>query len=359
MADEPSFDALIAAFALAPHEVQVLDPAHPAFDAARPVLVLPAQFEAARPLLRRRYPPHAEARVIDGGAVRAADVATLPLDAAAWLLPPLRAEEDRASIAGLRAVMERLFAPDGCPWDREQTPQTLRRYLLEETYELVDAIDRDDPLALREEIGDLFAHLFMQTALAQQAGRFTAEDVAEYAHAKFVRRHPHVFGDEEAGSTEALLDRWEAIKRAERASDGAAESTGAAATPPGALDSLPLAAPALQRARNVLSRAVRAGLGDAPGAAGPAVQAALAAGDVGALLLAAVRLADGRDIDAEEALREQTARFVAAFAALEGEARAAGVEVAALPLERRGAAWAAAERASAWDGPAGTPTGAR
>ena len=349
---EPLFDALIAAFALAPHEVQVLDPAHPDFDAARPVLVFPAQFEAARPLVRRRYPPKAEARVILDGEVRATAVAMLPLDAAAWLLPVLRPEEDRASIAGLRGVMERLFAPDGCPWDREQTPQTLRRYLLEESYELVDAIDRDDASALREELGDLFAHLFMQTALAQQAGRFTAEDVAEYAHAKFVRRHPHVFGDEEAGSTEALLDRWEAIKRAERAAEGTPAD---ASTPLGALQSVPLAAPALQRTRNVLSRAVRAGLGEAPEAAGAAVEAALAAGEVGALLFAAVRLADGRDIDAEEALREQTARFVAAFATLEAEARAGGVEVAALPPERRAAVWTGAGGVAT----SNTPTGAR
>ena len=117
-----------------------------------------------------------------------------------------------------------------------------------------------------------------------------------------------------------------------------------------------LAAPALQRARNVLSRAVRAGLGDAPAAAAPAVEAALAAGEVGALLLAAVRLADAHDIDAEEALREQTARFVAAFAALEAEARAADVEVAALPLERRSAVWVAAGVAY---GAADTATGAR
>ena len=330
-----SLDALVAAFALAPHEVQVLDPAHPAFDAARPILVLPAQFEAARPLVRRRYPPQVGARVLVDTVVETATIAALPLDAAAWLLPALRPEEDRGSIAGLRGVMERLFAPDGCPWDREQTPQTLRRYLLEETYELVDAIDRDDASALREELGDLFAHLFMQTALAQQAGRFTVEDVAEYAHAKFVRRHPHVFGDEEAGSTEELLDRWDAIKRAERAVNGDSE-----ATVPGALDSVPLAAPALQRARNVLSRAIRAGLVDAPVRATAAVEAALANDNIGALLFAAVRLADAGDLDAEEALREHTARFVAAFEALEAEARAAGVEIGNLALERRQAAWA-------------------
>ena len=220
--------------------------------------------------------------------------------------------------------MERLFAPDGCPWDREQTPQTLRRYYLEESYELVDAIDRDDAAGIREELGDLFAHLFMQTALAEQAGRFTAEEVAAYAHAKFVRRHPHVFGDEEAGSNDELLDRWEAIKRAERAQD-------AAETPPGALDSVPRAAPSLQRLQSLLSRARRAGLAAPAGDAADAARVALERGDVLALLVATVQLAEAADVQAEEALREAAQRFTAAFATLEAAARAREAEIAATP----------------------------
>ena len=336
----PSLDALLAAFGLAAHEVQAFDPAHPRFDAARSLLVLAPQFAAARPLVAARYAADAVVRVARRSGVEASTVGALALDALdaeAWLLPPLRPEEDHASLDALRGVMERLFAPNGCPWDREQTPQTLRRYLLEEAYELVDAIDRDDAAGQREELGDLFAHLFMQTALAQQAGRFTAEEVAAYAHAKFVRRHPHVFGDEEAGSNAELLDRWEAIKRAERAQDG----QGSTEVPPGALDSVPRAAPALQRTQSLFSRAQRAGLGAPPRQPIEAARAAIEAGDPLALLIAAVELAEEHDLNAEEALREAAQRFTAAFAALEAEARAGGVDIAALPSDRQASAWAA------------------
>ena len=333
----PSLDALLAAFDLAPHEMQVFDPAHPRFEAARGLVVLAPQFEAARFVLRHRYASATPVRVVRAKRVGATTIAALPLDADAWLLPSLRPEEDHGSIEGLRGVMERLFAPDGCPWDREQTPQTLRRYHLEEAYELVDAIDRDDAAGMREELGDLFAHLFMQTALAQQAGSFTAEDVAAYAHAKFVRRHPHVFGDEEAGSNEELLDRWEAIKRAEREQGDATSE----ATPPGALDSVPVAAPALQRVQSLLSRAQRAGL-DAPRREPlDAARDAIEADDVLALLIAAVQLAEAHDLNAEEALREAAQRFTAIFVALEREARELGIGVEELPQALSSAAWGA------------------
>ncbi|GMU39224.1 MAG: hypothetical protein AMXMBFR23_00900 [Chloroflexota bacterium] len=334
--DLATFSAVLDALALPPYRVQAFDPDHPDFDAQRPLLVLPAQFEAARPLVRRRYPASKPARVVLDGVATEAPVAALPFDASAWLLPALPPEEDRRSIDGLRRVTERLFAPDGCPWDREQTPQTLRRYLIEEVYELVDAIDREDAAGLREEVGDVLAHMFMQTALAQQSGAFTLEDAVEYANAKFVRRHPHVFGEEESGSPEDLLDRWEAIKAAERAAKGEV----AEARPEGALDSVPRAAPALQRAQMLARRAVRHGLGDAPTPAREAVVAALEADDLALLLFAVARLAAEQDADAEETLREAAGRFTSAFQALEDAARTAGVEVAALPEAERLAAWA-------------------
>ncbi|MCA9849892.1 MAG: hypothetical protein KC461_04510, partial [Dehalococcoidia bacterium] len=168
-----SLDRILAALDLEPWQVQAFDPAYPRFDAQRPLLVLGAQAEAARPLVRERYRPDLEARVIVDGEVRATKVATLPLDAEAWLLPALPPEADTRSIAGLRGVMEFLFSPEGCPWDREQTHATLRPYLLEEAYELVDAIDRDDMPGLREEIGDILAQMFMLTTIADLGGAFT------------------------------------------------------------------------------------------------------------------------------------------------------------------------------------------
>lgn len=332
-----SLDAICEAIDLAPHAVQAFDPEHPAFDAQRPLLVLAPQFEAARPEIRRRYPASKAARVVRGGVVEACTIAALPLDAGAWLLPALAPEEDLRALAGLRRVMERLFAPDGCPWDREQTTESLRHYLLEETYELVDAIDRGDSDGIREELGDVLAHMFMQTALAQQAGTFTLEDVLEYATAKFVRRHPHVFGEEEAGSMAALLDRWETIKRAERAAKGGSDD----ATVEGALDSIPLAAPALVRTQSLIGRAGIGGLASSSTPATEAARVALDVGDVGALLFAAVRLARERDVDAEEALRLTSERFASAFRALETASRASDDEVAAQDAGVHAAVWGA------------------
>jgi tetrapyrrole methylase family protein / MazG family protein len=333
-----SLDRLLVLLDLPAHRLQAFDPDGPAFDAQRPLLVLPEQFEAARPQVRLRYPPGKTARVVDGNEVREVALAALPFDAAAWLLPALRPEEDRRSLAGLRAVMEHLFGPDGCPWDREQTHESLRRFLLEEVYELVDAIDRGDTEGLREEIGDVLAHMFMQASVAQRAGAFTLDDAVEYATDKFVRRHPHVFGDEQTDTPEALLGRWEEIKRAEREAKGEA---GADEQPAGALDSVPLAAPALQRVNSMLGRAQRSGLGEPPEDARTAARQAIEADDVGALLFATVRLARELGVDAEDALRDTATRFASAFADLEGAARSTGVEVTALTEDERRSPWQA------------------
>ncbi len=333
-----SLDRIAAAFGLAPHELQIFDPAHPAFDAQRPLVVLAPQAEAARPLIRQRYRPNLEVRVLLGGAVVDATAAALPLDAEAWLLPALPPEADTRSIEGLRRVMERLFGPDGCPWDKEQTHATLRPYLLEEAYELVDAIDRDDMPGLREEIGDILAQMFMLTTIADLGGAFSLEDAVQYANEKFVRRHPHVFGDEAAGTAEALNQRWDAIKAQERA---AREAAGEVAAPEGALDSTPVAAPSLQRAQSLVRRAGHAGLADLGQPAREALRDALDRDDWSALLWSVAHLAAEEGFDAEETLREAAGRFTEAFRTLEAEARAAGLDVGALPSTSHGMPWAA------------------
>ena len=333
-----SLDRIVAAFGLRPHEVQVFDPAHPVFDAQRALIVLAPQAEAARPLVRERYRPSLEARVFLDGDVRTAAVAALPLDAEAWLLPALPPEEDTRAIEGLRRVMEHLFSPEGCPWDREQTHATLRPYLLEEAYELVDAIDRDDMPGLREEIGDILAQMFMLTTIADLRGAFRLEDAVQYATEKFVRRHPHVFGDAVAGNADALNRQWDAIKAEERATRG---ESGEDETPEGALDSTPAAAPSLQRAQSLIRRARRAGLADLGITPREALRDALGREDWAGALWAATWLAGEEGFDAEETLREASSRFTRAFRALEAEARSAGVEVDALPEADRRAPWAA------------------
>jgi MazG family protein len=263
-----------------------------------------------------RYPnSHDATALIDGAPIRTR-VDDLPADAEAWLLDPLPAEQDLRSLSGLRAIIERLYAPGGCPWDREQTHATLRSYLIEESYEAIEAIDRNDLGALREELGDVLMQIFFHAAIAQEAGTFTLEDVVEAIAAKMVRRHPHVFADVEAGDPSEVWARWEAIKAEERAAAGEPTDAGAL------LHSLPAALPALQRAQSLQGRAERVGatpeemvtplaalaeaLRDLGGATNEDSGVRL-----GALLWAAVSYARAEGIDAESTLREHAARFIA------------------------------------------------
>ncbi len=334
----------IEAFGLAPHQLQLFDPDHPRFDAQRPLLVLAPQFEAARPLIAERYPANLEGRAA-GEGVSTALLAALPATASAWLLPALRPEQDLRSLAGIRGVVERLFSPDGCPWDQAQTPESLATYFIEEAYELVDAVEGGDPSEIREELGDILAHVFMQTSVAQQAGQFTVEDVVEYIARKLVRRHPHVYGDVDSDDPEEIERIWEQIKADERA-ERAAANPDAAATPESALDSVPNSAPSLVRSDQLIGRAERAGLGPPPQTAREQLALAIEALEdtpraeaIGALLWAAVRLARDSDVDAEQALRGTANAFIDRFRAVESEARDADRALAALPSERRRAPW--------------------
>lgn len=149
-------------------------------------------------------------------------------------------------------VMRALRAPDGCPWDREQTLQSLRPFLLEETYEALDAIDRGDPADLEEELGDLLFEVVFLARISEEAGEFSVGDAIETIATKLVRRHPHVFGDaERARTAEEVLGRWEDLKREERAAAGAAPTT--------TLGGVPKTLPGLLRAYEYGSRAASVG----------------------------------------------------------------------------------------------------
>jgi MazG family protein len=162
-------------------------------------------------------------------------------------MPPSRTFDD------LVAIMDRLRDPGGCPWDREQTYATLRGYLIEECYEVVDALDRDDRAGLREELGDLLFQIVFLSRLGQEDGAFTARDVIEGIASKMVRRHPHVFGDDTAADATEVLRRWEEIKKLEK--DGA----GALPAPASVLDGVPHALPALVKAQRLGTKAARVG----------------------------------------------------------------------------------------------------
>jgi len=146
----------------------------------------------------------------------------------------------------LVGVVETLLAPGGCPWDREQTHSTLRKYLLEETYELIEAVDADDPKAMTEELGDLLVHVLFHAEMAKAAGEFKLGDIVYSAAAKMIGRHPHVFGDTEAKTAEDVLENWDQLKRKEK---GGVRRIA---------DAVPKAMPALSYAAELQNRVERA-----------------------------------------------------------------------------------------------------
>ena len=258
------------------------------------------------------------------------------------------------SLPRLVRIMQTLLSPDGCPWDREQTLESLRPYVIEEAFEVVDAIDSGDPDALREELGDLLLQVVFQSEIARQKGWFGPDDVVAAISDKMERRHPWVFGDEAMDSAEGTVARWEAIKAKEKG------ETDGDAKPKGALDGVPRALPALLRAARVGEKASAVGY-DWPDAAGARAKvdeelaeldAARAAGkreemerELGDTLFAMVSLARKEGLDAEAALRGTLARFTARFTHAESAARADG-----RPLRERDAAeldvlWREAKRA--------------
>lgn len=166
------------------------------------------------------------------------------------------------------ATIAALRAPQGCPWDREQTHQSIADNMIEEAYEAVDAIEANDLTHMREELGDVLLQVVLQSQMAAEAGEFTLEDVAHDVNAKIVRRHPHVFGDIKAGSASEVLDVWDAIKLKEKqTADQTAQDAGNgeiddAAEPlslPGVLDSVPASFPALMQAQKLSRKAAAAG----------------------------------------------------------------------------------------------------
>ncbi|NED95123.1 MazG family protein [Phytoactinopolyspora alkaliphila] len=201
--------------------------------------------------------------------------------------------------------MDRLRSPGGCPWDAEQTHRSLATYLLEETYETLEAIESGDDTDLREELGDLLLQVIFHARIAEErdSGPWSIDDVAGGIAEKLVRRHPHVFGDAVAPTAEYVEGRWDAMKRAEKQRTSA-------------VDGVPMAQPALSLATKLMNRAARAGVEvDRPAAGG--VPEFATADDVGEHLMAVVDAAREIGVDPEQALRDATRRFVTAVRAAE------------------------------------------
>lgn len=260
-------------------------------------------------------------------------------------------EQRGQSLPELVALMQRLLAPDGCPWDREQTLETLRTFVIEEAHEVVDAIDRGSPEALREELGDLLLQIVFQAEIGRAKGWFGPDDVVHGIVTKMVARHPHVFGENKLNTADEVLAEWEQRKARERAAKGKGEK--------GALDGVPLAMPALLRATRVGEKAGRFGFDwpdvgavrakvdeelrelDEAAATGDAARMEEELGDV---LFALSSWARHRKLDPESALRGSLDRFSKRFSSVERQARESGKDLASMTPAELDALWVEAKK---------------
>ncbi len=248
-------------------------------------------------------------------------------------------------LPALQDTIARLRAPDGCPWDREQTHQSLRANLLEEAYEVLDALDAEDADRLCEELGDLLMQIVMHMQIATEEGDFQSAQVIGGIDAKLRRRHPHVFGALNVTGTADVLRAWEAIKASERAASGHEDGPGSR------LDGVPASLPALARAQALGERAARAGFDwrDPAGVLDKVneelVELAAAedreaqARELGDLLFSLVNAARWLDLDAESALRGTCNRFVRRYVQMEQAAASQGIDLSALALKEQDALW--------------------
>lgn len=249
-------------------------------------------------------------------------------------------------VKDLVRIVDLLRSPGGCPWDQEQTHASLRMALVEETYEVLEAIDHQDPELLCEELGDLLLHVVMHSRMEAEQNRFTFEDVCDGICKKMIYRHPHVFGSEAPASTEEIINSWDLLKNKEKARDTAAED----------LQSVPDCLPALMRAAKLQKRAARYGIASAQpqdamhsleesleALQAKAAQNAPLSEELGQLLFCAVNVARMAGVDAEEALTNASNSFSARVAACEQQAQQQGKTLQQLTDAQRSEIWVQAK----------------
>jgi ATP diphosphatase len=263
-------------------------------------------------------------------------------------------EANGASIEKVIGIMARLRAPGGCPWDREQTPQSLKPQMLEECYEVMEAIDGTSAPHLVEELGDLLLHIVFQAQIAREAGDFSFADVADALAEKLVRRHPHVFGERKVSDSTETIALWNELKKAEKPERESA------------LDGVPRALPALMRAEAIQKKAKHVGFdwpdvhgalakvreeieevqaelkpaaAPSPQAPGKIVATPELAAELGDLLFALVNLTRHLKLDAEDLLTRANDKFARRFRAVEADFKASGKPMKGAPLEELDAAW--------------------
>lgn len=257
----------------------------------------------------------------------------------------------REEMQSLVETIWRLRQPDGCPWDRKQTHESIGKNMIEEAYEALDCIEAGDEAHLREELGDVLMQVVLHAQIAADAGAFTMADVARDINDKLIRRHPHVFGECSADSADEVLAIWDSVKLAEKGAKDA-DAAEAGERPEGLLEGVPRSLPALMEAQKVSRKAASAGFewetvadvwdkvaeeraefeAEAPGTA----ERELEFGD---LLFALVNVARKEGIDAESALRASTAKFRERWAVMENAAYEGGVSLESLTIEQLNSLW--------------------
>ena len=294
-------------------------------------------------VLLAAYPKEHEVTWVNSGKRQAESVAELQgegfSDDLCLYVPAL---SEGASFESFAEIVAHLRAPDGCPWDKEQTHETLRKHLLEESYEAISAIDSGGFADMREEFGDLLLQIVLQSQIANEEGQFNINQVVQGIHSKIVRRHPHVFGDVELDGVDGVLANWEKLKEKERGKkkDGK-----------GLLDGVPIALPALNQAQEYQDRAARVGF-DWPEIEGvlekiaeeieevrQATNEAELTSELGDLLFALVNLARWKKIDAESALRGTNMKFKKRFGYVELGAKKQERNLSELSLDEMESLW--------------------
>jgi tetrapyrrole methylase family protein / MazG family protein len=337
-------------------DARSLSSAHyPPFPPDAPVLLMgldsPELAFQIKNVLRVIYPKEYVVSIVDDQRLRAENLADLgqgEFSASTCLYLPTLGEG--TSFEAFGEIVAHLRAPDGCPWDKKQTHQTLRTHLLEESYETLAAMDENDSDGMREEFGDLLLQIMLNAQIATETDEFTVAQIVKEIYDKIVRRHPHVFGDVELDSVDGVLQNWEKLKEKERQENGKAEQE------KGLLDGVPTALPALTQALEYQDRAARVGF-DWPEVEGVldkireeieevknAQNIEEVTSELGDLFFVLVNMARWRKVDAESALRGTNMRFKKRFSYVEQGARKQGRNLSDMTLEEMDALWNEAKK---------------
>lgn len=335
--------------------LQIVDALAPAVEPGRPALcaqVYSRRVASALKLsLLELYPPDHEVTLAGGeggeavwqGPLSELDRADRFNHLSSLYLTALPAERDLCTFGGFRGIIHRLYAPGGCPWDREQTHTSLRPYLLEEAYEALEKLDEHDVAGLSEELGDLLLQVGLHCEIAAKAGEFDYTDVFRSITSKLIRRHPHVFGDTSVSGAEQVKVNWQRIKQDERSGESERQRS--------ILAGVPGSMPALAYSQAVQERAAQVGfdwpaldgvldklheeLAELRAATAPAAREE----EFGDILFVLTNVARWLKIDAEEALRQANRKFLRRFGAVEELARQRGIDLASAGLPALDRLW--------------------